>query len=178
MNIEKQLLVEHSAANTSKISNYIGNDSKLFKELIDLVLKNEPVFSQRAAHVLDYCCNTYPGLIAPHLPDLIDNLIVPNQHNSILRSTTRALQDYKIPEDLQGKALEYCYRLLRDYKQPVAIRAFSIHAIYNITNDYPDLKPELLLTLQDFLNHEAAGFRGRANKIYGKLKKEIDLNKL
>jgi len=178
MNIEEQLIVEHSMSNSLKIVNYIGDDAVRFNDLFTLFIKNEPIISQRAAFALDHCCNTKPHLIAPHLSELIDNLIVPNQHDAIYRSSVRVLQDYKIPEDLQGKAIEYCYTLLRNYKQPIAVRAFSISVIYNITNDYPDLKPELLLTIQDLLDDDSPGLRNRSRKIYAKLKKEIALNKL
>jgi len=173
MNIKEQLIVEHSKANSLKIVKYIGDDAGKFEELFALFIKNEPIISQRAAFVLDHSCVQNPQLIAPHLSDLIDNMIIPNQHNSIIRSSVRVLQEYKIPEELQGKAIEYCYLLLRDYKQPIAIRAFSISVIYNITNDFPKLKPELLLTIQDLLNDESPGLKNRSNKVYNKLKREI-----
>lgn len=38
---------------------------------------------------MDHAFNKNPQLITPHLPELIDNLIVANQHNSILRTQFR-----------------------------------------------------------------------------------------
>ena len=59
MNIENQLLKEHSKSNTTLISDYIGDSIFLFDELINCISNPEVKIHQRAAAVLGSVCEKH-----------------------------------------------------------------------------------------------------------------------
>jgi len=171
MNIRDQLLYEHSKANTLQIVGYIGNDLVKFDHLFSLLIKNEEIISQRAAHSVDHCLRRDPSLILPYLDRLVANLTVPNQHNSIVRTSLRAMGTIPIPEHLQGELLDLCFQFILNEKYAIAIRAFSITVAYNIAKSYPELLTELKYIIENFPDHESAALRSRSKKTLLLIKK-------
>jgi hypothetical protein len=77
----------------------------------------------------------------------------------------RLLQFSEIPKSLQGLAAEVCFRFLNDIKQPVAIRCFSMTVLANLCKVYPELKNELIISMQANLPYSTAGFKARVRKV-------------
>ncbi len=52
MNLESEILEEHSKRNTIRLAKWIGSDKKRFKELMKIFLKGEYRVTQRSAWIL------------------------------------------------------------------------------------------------------------------------------
>ncbi len=165
MNLQEEILKEHSKKQTNKIIRYIGDDQKKFDDLISLFLKGEYRVTQRAGWPLSYIAIEHPHLISKHLKKLLVNLDKPGLHNAVLRNTLRLLQFVKIPKSLQGLAAETCFRLFNDKKQPIAIHVFAMSVLGNLSVEYPELKQELILGIEEQMPYASAGYKSRAKKV-------------
>src|SRR3982751_5475258 len=67
MNIREALLAEHSKKSTVEIVNFIGDDPKLFGELMKVFFAGPYRLTQRAARPVNYCVEHKPQLIKPYL---------------------------------------------------------------------------------------------------------------
>ncbi|MBX2966744.1 MAG: hypothetical protein KF845_11390 [Cyclobacteriaceae bacterium] len=170
MNLEKEILKEHSKAQTLRIVRYIGHDAERFAELVSLFLKGPYRLTQRSAWPLSICVEHYPELVKPHLKKLIKNLRQPSLHNAVKRNTMRLLQFVNIPKGLHGEVVSLCFDYLQDNKEAIAVRAFSMTVLANIVQTNPELKRELALVLEDIMPYGSAGLISRARKTLKQIK--------
>ena len=152
MDIEKRLTEEHSLSLTKAIINYIGEDKKKFKILIDLFLNGQYRHTQRAAWPLSYVAIAHPTLINPYIGRLIKKLSQPN-HPAIPRNILRIFQEINIPEKYEGALIESCFQLIVSAESPIAVKAFAITVAATICKKYPELKKELRLHLEHMQNY-------------------------
>ncbi len=151
MHIKEALLQEHSRGQMLKIVAYIGNDKKLFADLISLMLTDDYRIAQRAAWPVSHCVENNPEFIKPWYSKLIKNLKHGNIHDAVKRNTLRILQDIDIPEKYCGELFDICYSFLHSIKEPIAVRAFALTVLVNISEKYPELKTEILHSTESLL---------------------------
>ncbi|MBI4810653.1 MAG: hypothetical protein HY800_04280, partial [Ignavibacteriales bacterium] len=60
MNLETEILKEHSKRQVVKIAGWIGSNRSRFRQLMELFLNGEPIVSQRCAWTVGYCGEKYP----------------------------------------------------------------------------------------------------------------------
>lgn len=172
MDLEREILKEHSKAQTLKIVRYVGNDSERFSELVSLFLKGPYRVTQRAAWPLSICVEHHPEIVNPHLKRLLKNLTQPALHNAVKRNTIRLLQFVEVPKSLHGEVTNICFDYLQDNKEAIAVRAFSMTVLANIAKTNPDLKRELIMILEDILPYGSAGLVSRAHNTIKQLNKK------
>lgn len=86
MNLQEEILKEHSKAQCLKIVQWIGNCQQRFDELLYLFLTGDYRVTQSAAWPLSYCVEANPFFIKKNFSKLINNLQQPNLHNAIKRN--------------------------------------------------------------------------------------------
>lgn len=174
MDIKKEIELEHSKKMALKVSTYIIEKPKRFNELLKLFLSDDYVIVQRSAYVISHCCDNRPAFAKEHSVALIDSLAIEQKrHVAATRNVLRVLIDQKIPKKKQGFMAQFCFDRLCDRKETIGVRVFAMKILYNITQDEPDLKPELKMTIEEFIDNESAGFRSCGSKILKKLNVEI-----
>lgn len=171
MEIRKQLLLEHSKANTELIANYIGGHQERFDILMELFLNNESRVAQRAAWVVGEVSKKHPDLVNKHLEKMVSNLRKKNLHDAIKRNTVRVLQEIAIPETLWGETADVCFGLLVSKNEPIAVKCFSMTVLLNIVKYVPELKEELKIIIEDQMPYASAGFQSRGKKTLKALEK-------
>lgn len=172
MDLQKEILKEHSKTQTLKIVRYVGNDPVRFSELVTLFLTGSSRVTQRSAWPLSICVEHHPELVKPHVKKLIKNLKKPVLHNAVKRNTMRLLQFIEIPKSLYGEIANICFDYLHDNKEAIAVRAFSMTVLANIAKTNSDLKRELILILEDILPYGSAGLISRARNTIKQLNKK------
>jgi len=164
MNIEEQLLKEHSRINATFISDYIGTNSIKFDQLMKLFFANKYILTQRAAYSVGISIDNHPELIAPYVETLIDNL--ENKiHDAVKRNTVRILEKMDIPESHQGILTEKCFQYLMSNNEPIAVKAFSMSILFNMVMKYHELKNELKMVIEDLMEHGTPAITLRGKKI-------------
>lgn len=171
MDLEKELLKEHSKEQANKIAFWAINSNENLEVLINVFLTAEYRITQRAAWPLGIVGEKYFALIKPYLGILIKNLTKENLHDAVKRNTVRFLQNVDIPEEHMGLLADICMGYLGSPKEAVAIKVFSMSVLLNITKAYPDLKNELKLLVEDQIEGGTAGFKSRGNKVLKALDK-------
>jgi hypothetical protein len=165
MNLKQTLLEEHSKKQCDKIVSYIGNDKKLFAELMKLFFEGEYRVTQRAAWPVSYCVKNHPQLIDPFFKPLLNNLEKKGLHDAVKRNTVRLLQSVIVPKKFHGQLMNICFDFLQSNETAVAIKAFSLTILQNLSKQYPEIIPELKLIVQERWEHETQAFKIRARKI-------------
>ncbi|MET6997371.1 hypothetical protein [Chitinophaga defluvii] len=168
MELLDEILWEHSREQAVKITVWIGNNPRRFKQLLSLFLEGEYRVVQRSAWIISMVAQKHPGLIAPHLHLMVKRLKDEGIPVAVKRNVIRILQFIPIPEDLHGEVMNICFEFLSDPQETIAVRCFSMTVLDNLAKAYPEIKQEIMLIVSDQLQHApSAGFRSRARRVLG-----------
>lgn len=174
MNIELELLKEHSKANSARIGDYIIENSEELKTLVSLFLSRKKVVSQRSGMVISYVHDLSPEIFNIELKEEIIKTLIheDNIEVTVKRNIVRILQTMQIPIKYHSLIFNSALELMINPKEAIAVRAFCMQILYNLTSIYPELKLELILSLENILilNNES-GIQSRGRKILKMLKK-------
>ncbi len=169
MDLEAEILREHSKHQSLRLATWVGDDKRRFKELMHLFLKGEYRTTQRAAWIVKHCADASPELVYPYLNEMIDRMLEPGVHGAVKRNVLRILQDVEIPRRLAGKIASVSFDLLASAKEEIAVKVFSMTVLANIARSEPDLKREICLLVEQQMPNGSAGFRSRGRKVLKRL---------
>ena len=165
MELKKELLKEHTIRQVHKVVDYVGDNPRRFKVLIQLFLAGSYRITQRAGWSLTYILEARPHLVTPYFPKVLKMMERQDVHDAVKRNVVRFLQYMDIPARYQGKVAQCCFAFLMDPKVAIAIRVFSMTVLANIARQQPDLKKELRIIIEDQMPYGTAAFRSRGRKI-------------
>jgi hypothetical protein len=171
MNLQTEILKEHSKSQVKKIARWIGNDKKRFKQLMELFLRGDYVVIQRSAWILSHCAKNSPTLITPWLKPLIEKMQEPGVHNAVKRNILKILQGINIPQPLLGTVASLCFNYLNMLDAPIAVKAYSMTILLNIAKYEPGLKRELRLLIEQMLPYVGPGINARSRLVLKELDK-------
>jgi len=81
------------------------------------------------------------------------------------------LDQLDFPASLDEDLADLCFGYLADPKTPIAIRCASMTVLEKICQRVPELKSELQLLLEEYMDHSSAGFKSRAKRVLARLAK-------
>jgi hypothetical protein len=171
MYLKEQLLIENSSLNKDYIANYIGNNTILFDNLIDLIFKGSPPVPLRASWVVCAVTDKYPHLLSPYMTRIVEHL-TNFKHNGIHRNLLRQISKVEIPEELLGILYDICNKWLLSKTEPPAVKVHCMQVLFNISEREPDLKPELSLIIEQFIDNDSAALRSRSRSLFRILSKK------
>jgi len=173
MDLKALISIEHSKKQCLRVVDYVGNNKVRFRKLLQIFAAGPYRITQRAAWPLSVCVERYPTLIDGHFAFLIKMLYEPRAHIAVRRNILRLLQYVDIPHRYHGKLIKICFDIFHDKKQPIAVHVFAMTVLDQITKQYPDIRQELLTSIEEKLPYGSAGFRSRASKILRGVKKNL-----
>ena len=103
VNLEAEILREHSQRQTVRIADWVGSDKQRFRKLMEIFLKGEYRVTQRAAGIVTRCAENHLGLIYPYLGRMIRRMQKPDVHVAVKRNVSRILQLINIQRKLLGR---------------------------------------------------------------------------
>jgi hypothetical protein len=165
MNLEEELLREHSKRQATRIATWIGADKRRFKVLMEYFLKGEYRLAQRAAWVVSICAEGHPLLVRPYLKQMIARMQESGIHDAVKRSVTWILQTAEIPKGLLGTVATICFEHLSDPKTPIAVKAHSMTILARIAQKEPDLGRELRLIVEQQLPYASGALHARYRQV-------------
>lgn len=166
MDIEQELLSEHSRAQAQKIASWIGTDAGRLARFAALYLNGEYRVTQRAAWVMSIIGDAYPAMLVPYLRKMIAKMKQPGVHPAVRRNTIRLLQTIDIPRGLLGTVVDVCFDALTAPKETIAVKVYAMTVLARIAAKEPDLMKEIRLVVAQQLPTSGAGFRSRAKNIF------------
>ena len=171
MNLREEILKEHSKKQALKISGWIGNNTDRFRQLIDIFLHDEYRVVQRSAWVVGHVAEKYPEMVKPFLPKIVNRLYDNNIHTAVKRNVVRILQFIPVPKSLQAKVMNKCFDYLNDPIETIAVRCFSMTVLTNLAMKYPEIKNEVIASINISIKNSTPGYRARAKKELKQLEK-------
>jgi hypothetical protein len=146
---------------------------ELLPRLMELVQNPDPKLAAKAAWPMSYVFQDRPDWMEPYYDLMGAMLNRKDLHQGIIRNLLRALQEAgtRIPEEAAGNIMNACFDRLLNPAEAIAIKAFSITVLENLVVTYPDIREELISTLDFILPTASAGVRSRAQKTLKRLRK-------
>jgi hypothetical protein len=170
MDLEGELLKEHSRQNADRIARWVGSDRNRLRLLMDQFLHGEFVTAQRAAWVVGIYAESHPELMRPYVARMLDRIQQEGIHDALKRCVVRMLQWIEIPEPLLGRVANLCFGYLSSGEAPIAVKCFSMTVVARIAEKEPELGRELQLVIEQQIPYSAAGFRARAKDTLNRLR--------
>lgn len=165
--LRNEILKEHSKTNTATIAAWIGMDANRVRILMELFFCKEYKVIQRSSWIVGGIAETYPSLIEPYLPAMLQRIADESLPIAVKRHVLRSLQFLTIPEELEGYVLDNCFRFLEDPKEANAVQVFALSIIEKLTIKYPEIIPEFQLIVATNLENGASpAFISRARKMF------------
>lgn len=169
----KEILFDSSRKAADMAATVIGPDPEKFSHIIRLVLEDSYPYSMRAARVMFLVAERHPDLIRPYLPDLIRGL--PDyQTDGVKRAIGKLLTQLwgDFDEETTGILVDSCFSWISSREEKVAQKVYAIEILYQISAVYPEIKTELISTLEFHMPEATAGLRTAGRKILKKLYRE------
>ena len=164
MDLREQLQGITGMSDIRHITDYIGNDTQRFDQLMDFFLGDNSRTTQHASHVVSKVFDNYPYLIDVYIERMVSNLDN-DVSDAVKRNTLRVLQDKSIPEDSEGPLANKCFDYLLAAKVPVAIKVFAMTILANLTKKYPDFKNELKPIVEELMENGSGGIISRGKRV-------------
>jgi hypothetical protein len=171
MDLEVELLSEHSRKHAEKIARWVGADSERLNQLMQFFLKGEYRIAQRAAWVVTIVAERHSFLLRPYLKRMLSRIQEPGIHDAVKRSVVCILQEIEIPESLLGTVATLCFDELSSAGSPVAVKCYAMTVLARLAEQEPELGGELRLVIEQQMPFASGGFRARAKETLRQLGK-------
>ncbi len=165
MDFKVELMKEHTYENSERIAWYVMDHPATFSDLLQLFLGKDSRITQRATLVIIICTDWKPKMVKPYIEEMILNLKKEGISDAIKRNTTRILAEFPIPKHMEGILTEICFDYLNNMSEAIAIKIFSMIILERIVEKYPELKSELILSIEKGMEFGSAGFKLRGKKV-------------
>ncbi len=172
MDLEAEILKEHSKRQTLRIAKWVGSDAVRFEQLMKLFLHGEPLVVQRAAWIVNHCARACPALIDPWLPAMLKKMTEPNVHEAVPRNVLRILEDRDLPRNLLGKVVTICFNYLGSPDAPIAVRAYSMTILEIAAGKEPALRRELEIVIRQIMADGSPGIQASAKRALSNLARQ------
>jgi hypothetical protein len=167
------VLSDSSRATADSGVNLIISDAKLFDQLFSISFASPYPYGMRAARIIQLYCEKETSLLKPHINEVVER--IPDcKISGVKRCYLKVLSEFvdlktiKEPGILAG----ICFDWLMSLNEDTAVRTFCMEILYKMTAIEPDLKQELVSSIEFHFDDSSTGFRNRAKKILKKLGKK------
>ncbi len=152
-----------------KIADSIIQQPNLVNDLWELIAREDEM-AWRAAWTMEKINDKRPEMIHPFLNELIIRVEKTNK-NGLKRHFLKMISLQPLPEDLTGSFVDFCFKILLSSEEPIAVRAHAMQVLYNVCQMIPDLKNELIQSIESIQTDASAGIISKSKKLLKQLKK-------
>jgi len=145
---------------------------ELFGDMVAIYLANEEPSSRRAVWALDLYTESFPDLLLP-LIETISCRLPEFSHDGLKRHSLRMLARSPLPKANLGQLINLCFNLLLSPSETPAVKVHAMEVLYNASLAEPDLRQELIDTIEWRFREESAGVRCRGEKVLKRLYQDI-----
>lgn len=165
-------LGDSSRALSLLTASMVYDEPSLFSIFIDLALKDEKQYAERASRVICICSHSYPELFKPHCSRVISALKKLRSEGA-MRNFLKTLAEVPVKLTRKDKSilLNQCFDYLVSNDYPVAVQVFSMQILYNLSGEIPEIGEELYRILGEKMPDASAGYRSRARRIMLQIKR-------
>lgn len=164
---------ENSKANAEFVGEILNRKPYLVEEVWKIFFELREPESRRAAWIIDKASEKNPEWILSHLPQLIE-LFPFFRHDAYKRHSLRMISRIHIPPEFDPDLVNFCFDWLLSPKEAVAVKFHCMNILYDISKRLPEIKRELLDTINIQIMEGTPGFISIGKKIMKKLSSEIN----
>jgi hypothetical protein len=148
---------------------------KIISEKIDLrgllyILDSDRNIATHFIWLVGHICELSPEIVFPAIKDFFLHR-KKTQIKNYDRSLAKMFMYCGIPEEIEGEATTLMFEWILSPDVIVSTKNYSAIALYNLTAKYPELKSELILTIQEQLNKNSISFKQTASRVIKNLVK-------
>ncbi len=143
--LNSYLTLKHVAVYLMKVE----SQKQIIKDAFKLLNKEDKVKSMRASWLLLHISNQFPKLISPNIKHLVTFLNKENTHTGAVRNVLKILHEIQLPENYISEIFDICLKHIKNSTLPHAVRVYAIYEAEIICKKYPELKPEVILILNE-----------------------------
>jgi hypothetical protein len=170
--IHELLLNDNSRANTDFVGNFVRQKPELIHELWEIYFRKEEPVSRRAAWIIDTVSENKPEWVEPYISQLID-LLPSFNHDGLKRHGLRMISRNRIPDDKVAELMNICFEWLLSTEEAVAAKMYCILILYSISRYLPEIRHELIDTIEFQMPDGTAGFKNIGRKMLTRLYSDI-----
>jgi hypothetical protein len=144
----------------------IGNNDACFREVLDLCFIEQYPISMRAARVIQLCCEKRPKRIYPCLEEIVTKVLesrIDGVRRNFLKIFAEFIDIRKISDP--GPLLKSCFECMLNFDETPAIRIYSMEIVFRISQYEPDLKNELISTIEFIVGESPPSIKNKGMKI-------------
>ncbi len=143
--------------------------TKIITEKIDLrkllyILDSDKNIATHFIWLVGYICELSPETVFPAIKDFFLHR-KKTQIKNYDRSLAKMFMYCGIPKEIEGEVATLMFEWILSPDVIVSTKNYSAIALYNLTLKYPELKSELILTIQDQLDKNSISFKQTARKV-------------
>lgn len=142
----------------------------MIRDLLDLAYLEKEKFSPRAARVVYFVARTDPSLLDPYVNEIIQSL--PQINNTSIKSNFTNLLtfiDLEKHQEYLGTVVDQCFKWLSSPADTAATKVYCMEILLQVTRFIPELKDELISTVEDQMTKGTSGVKVRCWEILNKL---------
>jgi len=166
--LSELLMNDNSRANTDFVGDFVRQKPELIRELWDIYFRKQEPISRRAAWIIDTVSEDVPAWVEPYIPQLID-LLPTFSHDGLKRHGLRMLSRNIIPEERKAELMNICFDWLLSPAEAVAAKMYSILILYDLSRQLPEIRNELIDTIEFQMTEGTPGFKSIGRKILAQL---------
>jgi hypothetical protein len=170
-NLKEMLLNMLETRDAEWIAASVVTNPQVLINLIEYSFSNDKKLAFRSSWTLTKVCDKFPEMIYPHLNRLseaLPKLTSESAQRSFLRIIS--LSDLnRIGVKEHGILADFCFNSLSSGFSAIAVKAYSMEILFGLTAIYPELKNELLATINMLQGEGTAGIVAKGKQISKKL---------
>ena len=170
----QDLLFDSSRRTAEMAVGVIGNNPEIFKTMLDFAFEDKNLYAMRAARVIQLASHNHPELVRPYLKEII--LRLPNLKNGGLkRGMAKILieRSFDHDEETLGILVSTCFDWLMNPDEKPAIKVYAMEILFKSSQFYPEIKSELIFSIEDQLPKSGTAVKSRGKQILTKLYKQV-----
>jgi hypothetical protein len=150
----------------------VGDNPAYFRRLLDISFTEPYPACMRASRVAMLCCEKRPEFLYPYLDEVVEKISM-TKVGGVKRNFLKAINEFVGPDKLPepGILVQLCFDWLMSLKEDTAVRIHSAEILYKVTLFEPDLKPELISTIEFAMEGGTVGFKNICRRILKRLQK-------
>jgi hypothetical protein len=150
----------------------VGDNPVYFRRLLDISFNEPYPACMRASRVAMLCCEKKPEFLYPYLDEVVEK-ISKTKVSGVKRNFLKVINEFVGPDKLNepGILVQQCFDWLMSLKEETGVRIYCAEILYKVTLFEPDLKPELITTIEFAREEGTVGFKNICGKILKLLKK-------
>jgi hypothetical protein len=144
-------------------------NKNLFVFLFEILKENDPQLSWRAAWAIWHLFKNRKDILdlyIAEITELLPKLPIDGQKREILK----VILLYEMKDLNISILLNTCFDFLSNPNESLAVQVHSMQLLYNISLIEPDIKTELISTIEFMMPISSIGFKSRGNKLLKKLR--------